>query len=248
MPLFTDEVTYDLPVYRHETYEAENAAQACDLALTELNPGEEKEFAFLAMNPGLYVYHCAAMGLPGVHMAHGQYGLILIEPPEGLPAVDKEYYVMQGEIYTSGTIGDKGLRPFDTEDYLSGDPTYVVFNGRVEGLNGKMTAEVGDTVRLYVGNGGVNLVSSFHVIGEIFDTVYPEGGWPLQHHIQSTVVPAGGSTIVEFVIDEPGKYLLVDHALARVDKGAWGTLMATGDWNDTIYSPRPVPAVPGMSH
>jgi nitrite reductase (NO-forming) len=124
----------------------------------------------------------------------------------------------------------------------------VVFNGRVEGLNGKMHARVGERVRLYVGNGGVNLVSSFHVIGEIFDVVYPEGGWPTQHHIQSTVVPAGGATIVEFTLDEPGRYLLVDHALARVDKGAWGVLEVTGAWNDTIYTPQPSAQPKAMEH
>jgi nitrite reductase (NO-forming) len=207
--------------------------------VTNVAPGEEKTFTFKALNPGLYVYHCAAMGLPGVHMAHGQYGLILIEPAEGMPPVDKEFYVMQGEIYTTGQQGDTGLRPFSTQKYLLGDPTYVVFNGRVGGLNGKMNASVGDRVRIYVGNGGVNLVSSFHVIGEIFDTVYPEGGWPTQSHIQSTVVPAGGAAMVEFTLDEPGKYLFVDHALARVDKGAWGTLEVTGEWNNTIYNPQP---------
>lgn len=222
-------------------------------SVTTVNPGETKEFTFKALHPGLYVYHCAAQGLPGVHSAHGQYGLILIEPEEGMPPVDREFYIVQGEIYTTGDIGDKGLRPFSIDRYLSGDPTYVVFNGRVQGLNGKMRANVGDTVRLYVGNGGVNLVSSFHVIGEIFDVVYPEGGWPVQHNIQSTVVPAGGSTMVEFTLDVPGTYLIVDHALARVDKGAWGTLIVEGEWTNEmneIYSPQPAPAKPddGMKH
>ena len=217
-------------------------------SVTNVAPGEEKTFSFKALNPGLYIYHCAAQGLPGVHSAHGQYGLILIEPAEGLSPVDKEFYIVQGEVYTTGAVGSKGLRPFSTQSYLDGIPTYVVLNGRVEGLNGKMQAQVGDRVRLYVGNGGVNLVSSFHVIGEIFDVVYPEGGWPVQYNIQSTVVPAGGATMVEFTLDEPGKYLLVDHALARVDKGAWGVLEVTGEWNDTIYTPQPSTQPQGMEH
>jgi nitrite reductase (NO-forming) len=217
-------------------------------SVTNVAPGEEKTFSFKALHPGLYIYHCAAMGLPGVHSAHGQYGLILIEPEEGMPPVDKEFYVVQGEVYATGAIGDKGLRPFDTQDYLDGIPTYVVFNGRLQALNGEMHAKVGDKVRIYVGNGGVNLASNFHVIGEIFDTVYPEGGWPVQHNIQTTIVPAGGAAIVEFTLDEPGRYMLVDHALARVDKGAWGVLEVTGDWNETIYSPRPVAAGTGMQH
>ena len=216
-------------------------------SVTNVAPGEEKSFSFKALNPGLYIYHCAAMGLPGVHSAHGQYGLILIEPEEGLRAVDKEFYIVQGEIYVTGAIGDKGLRPFDTQDYLDGIPTYVVFNGRTHALDGKMEAKVGDTVRIYIGNGGVNLASNFHVIGEIFDVVYPEGGWPVQHHIQTTLVPAGGAAIVEFTLDEPGKYLLVDHALARVDKGAWGVLQVTGEWDDSVYTPQPGQSE-GMNH
>ena len=207
-------------------------------AVTQVAPGEQKTFTFKALNPGVYIYHCATPNV-GVHMTHGMYGLIIIEPEGGLPPVDQEFYVVQGETYTSGSIGNRGLQIFDAKKYLSGDPTYIVFNGRKDALNGKMTANVGDRVRIYVGNGGVNLVSSFHVIGEIFDTVYPEGGTPVQHDIQTTVVPAGGATIVEFDVELPGKYLLVDHSLARLDKGVWGVLEVRGEWDDDIHTPMP---------
>tara|TARA_Y100000310_G_scaffold216888_1_gene217958 strand:- start:2416 stop:3639 length:1224 start_codon:yes stop_codon:yes gene_type:complete len=207
-------------------------------AVMQVPPGEEKTFTFKALNPGVYIYHCATPNV-GVHMTHGMYGLIVIEPEGGLPEVDKEFYVVQGEAYTSGSIGNRGLQIFDAKRYLSGDPTYVVFNGRKESLNGKMTANVGDTVRIYIGNGGVNLVSSFHVIGEIFDTVYPEGGTPVQKNIQSTVIPAGGASIVEFDVELPGNYLLVDHSLARLDKGIWGILNVYGDVNSDIMNPMP---------
>tara|TARA_Y100000310_G_scaffold225672_1_gene227705 strand:+ start:7492 stop:8670 length:1179 start_codon:yes stop_codon:yes gene_type:complete len=207
-------------------------------AVMQVAPGKEKTFTFKALNPGLYIYHCATPNV-GVHMTHGMYGLILIEPEIELPKVDKEFYIVQGESYTSGSIGNRGLQIFDSKKYLDGNPTYIIFNGRKEALNGNMHAQVGDKIRLYVGNGGVNLVSNFHVIGEIFDTVYPEGGTPVQHDIQTTVIPAGGATIIEFEVELPGKYILVDHALARLDKGVWGILEVQGEWNDDLYTPMP---------
>lgn len=199
-------------------------------------PGETKEFTFKALNPGLYVYHCAVPNM-AVHMAHGMYGLILVEPKEGLPPVDKEFYVMQGELFTTGAIGRRGLQAFDAKKMLESIPTYITFNGRPDGAVGKMKAEVGDRIRMYVGNGGVVHNSSFHVVGEIFDTVYPEAsmGGALFKNVQTTNVPAGGATIVEFTVDYPGTYVLVDHALMRTDKGAWGTIEVTGEADPTIF-------------
>jgi nitrite reductase (NO-forming) len=205
-------------------------------AATIVAPGETKEMTFKVLNAGLFIYHCA-FGNPGLHMTHGMYGLILVEPKEGLPPVDKEFYIVQGEFYSSGAMGRKGLQLFDTEDYLDGQPQYVVFNGKTGALMDNMTANVGDTVRMYVGNGGVNLVSSFHVIGEIFDRVYREGDLvsPPALNLQTTLVPAGGAVMVEFKVDFPGNYVLVDHALARVDRGAWGVLHVIGEADPTIY-------------
>jgi len=203
--------------------------------LTHVMPGETKVFQFKALNPGLYIYHCA---MPNVstHNSHGQYGLILVEPKDGLAKVDKEFYVVQGELYTAGQLGKKGLVPFDTEGLLDGIPNYVTFNGKVESTP-RMYAKVGDKVRIYIGNGGVNLISSFHVIGEIFDTVYPEAnmGGAIEHNVQTTAVLPGGASIVEFTLDVPGKYLLVDHALARMNKGAWAVLDVTGEPNDSVF-------------
>jgi nitrite reductase (NO-forming) len=175
-------------------------------------------------------------------MAHGQYGLILVEPKGGLPPVDKEFYVMQGEFYTTGTLGKKGLQIFDTRAMLDGRPQYIVFNGRTGALTSSttnaMTAKVGEKVRIYFGNGGVNLVSSFHVIGEIFEHVYEEASLmsPPLVDVQTTVVPAGGATVVDFTLREPGNYVLVDHALARVNRGAWGVLHVSGPADPTIFS------------
>ncbi len=206
-------------------------------AATIVAPGETKSMTFKLLSPGLYVYHCA-FGNPGLHMTHGMYGLILVEPEGGLPPVDKEFYVMQGEYYTEGALGRKGLQLFDTQAYLDGIPQYVIFNGKTGALTTNMEAEIGDTVRMYVGNGGVNLVSSFHVIGEIFDRVYREGDLVTTpaEGLQTTLVPAGGAVMVEFTVDYPGNYVLVDHALARVDRGAWGVLKVTDEANLEIYN------------
>ena len=204
--------------------------------VTMVEPGQSKTFSFKALNPGLYVYHCAHPNV-ATHMTHGMYGLILIEPEEGLPEVDKEFYVMQGEFYSAGNLGKKGLQVFDAKKMLDGHPEYIVFNGKTQALNGKMQVSVGDKVRLYVGNGGVNLTSSFHIIGEIFDNVYPEAAIGLEPHrnVQTTLVPAGGASIVEFKVDVPGKYIIVDHALSRLDRGAWDIMTAEGEEDKEIF-------------
>lgn len=207
--------------------------------LSNVAPGETKGFSWKALQPGLYVYHCATANV-STHNSHGQYGLILVEPEEGMSKVDKEFYVMQGELYTEGRTGKKGLTIFDAENLLDGIPDYVTFNGRIE-ENGspRMTAKVGDKIRIFVGNGGVNLISSFHPIGEIFDRVYAEGGIgaaPLQN-IQTTAVLPGGSSIVEFTADVPGNIILVDHALARMNKGAWAIIKVEGEEQPDIYAP-----------
>src|SRR6185503_3624060 len=176
-------------------------------------PGHASTFTFQALNPGLFVYHCATAPVP-LHVANGMYGMILVEPPEGLPPVDREYYVMQGDFYTKGKYHDKGLQAFDMQKGIEARPTYVVFNGAEGALLGDkaVKARVGDTVRIYFGAGGPNLTSSFHVIGEIFDKVYSEGGAHFQQNVQTTMVPAGGSTIVEFKVQVPGSYPIVDHS------------------------------------
>ena len=209
-------------------------------------PGHTSRFSFKALNPGLYVYHCATAPV-GVHVANGMYGLILVEPKEGLKPVDREYYVMQGEFYTSGKHGEEGMQYFDQEKAVDENPAYVVFNGSVGSLAGDkaITAKVGERVRLFLGNGGPNLVSSFHVIGEIFDNVYTEGGTQAnQHNVQTTLIPAGGSAIVDFRMEVPGTYILVDHSLFRAfNKGALGMLKAEGATDLIVYSGKEVDAV-----
>ncbi|PKA11190.1 nitrite reductase, copper-containing [Leptospira meyeri] len=202
-------------------------------------PGHASKFSFKALNPGLYIYHCATSPV-GMHIANGMYGLIFVQPKDDLPKVDKEYYVVQSEFYTKGKNGEPGLQPFSMEKAITEIPDYVVFNGSVGSLveDRAITAKVGETVRLFVGNGGPNLVSSFHVIGEIFDNVYTEGGiLPNQKNVQTTLIPAGGSAIVDFKVEVPGTLILVDHSIFRTfNKGSLGMLKVEGEPNATVYS------------
>lgn len=201
-------------------------------------PGHSSTFSFKALNPGLYVYHCATAPV-GMHIANGMYGLILVEPKEGLPKVDREFYVLQSEFYTKGKYGAPGLQPFSMTKAVEEKADYVVFNGSVGSLVGDnaMKAKTGEKVRLFVGNGGPNLVSSFHVIGEIFDKVYVEGGKLVNENVQTTLIPAGGSAIVEFKLDTTGTFILVDHSIFRAfNKGAIGMLKVEGKEDHEVYS------------
>jgi len=207
-------------------------------ASTQANPGETKTVRFKALIPGLYVYHCATP-MVAHHIANGMYGMILVEPEGGLPPVDHEFYVMQGEIYTAQPFGQRGSLDFDVEKLLAERPEYFVFNGSVGALSKlhPLHAKVGETVRFYFGVGGPNFTSSFHLIGEIFDKVYNLGGVmsePL-HGIQTVTVPAGGAVITEVKLDVPGNYTLVDHALSRMERGLVGILHVEGAANPDIY-------------
>jgi nitrite reductase (NO-forming) len=206
--------------------------------MTQTPPGEAKSFRFKALNPGLYVYHCATPMVAN-HISSGMYGLILVEPPGGLPKVDHEFYVMQGEIYTDRPFGQRGHDEFSVEKLLAERPEYFVFNGAVGALTTEhpLKARVGETVRIFFGVGGPNATSSFHVIGEIFDRVYGEAsmGSPIATNVQTTMVPAGGATIVEFKLEVPGRYILVDHSLSRLERGLAGFLVVEGPENAEIF-------------
>lgn len=204
---------------------------------TTAAPGQTASVHFKALHPGLFVYHCAAPPVP-MHIGNGMYGLILVEPEGGLSPVDREYYIMQGDFYTKASEVVDGLMEFDNDKAVAEQPDYVLFNGKKGALLGKnmIEAKVGEKVRLFVGNGGPNLTSSFHVIGEIFDNVYVDGGTSVIHNVQTTMIPAGGAVIVEFTVDVPGEYVLVDHSLSRAfNKGAIGKLKVTGDDNHKVF-------------
>lgn len=207
---------------------------------TQTSAGGTTAFVFKALKPGLYVYHCATAPIP-MHIANGMYGLILVEPRQGLPKVDREFYVMQQEVYTAGKNGAKGLQAFDWQALWDERPEYVVFNGAVGALSGQsaLKAKAGETVRIYFGVGGPNLTSSFHVIGEIFDRAYNLASLtaaPLTD-VQTVTVPPGGAVVVDFKVDVPGTFTLVDHALGRIHKGAVGQLVVEGEARPDIYRP-----------
>jgi nitrite reductase (NO-forming) len=206
-------------------------------AVTLTLPGGSSSFSFRALNPGLYIYHCAVSPVP-MHVANGMYGLIFVEPKEGLPVVDHEFYILQSEFYAkAGKPGEP--HTLDMERGIDENPTHVVFNGSVGALTGDNapTVRVGESVRLFVGNGGPNLSSSFHVIGEVFDHVYGEGGSEItQRNVQTTMIPAGGSAIVEFRAEVPGTLVLVDHAIFRAfNKGAIGMIKVLGDEQPAVF-------------
>jgi len=202
-------------------------------------PGQEGVFSFHALNPGLYIYHCASP-VPNIpaHIANGMYGLILVDPAEGLPAVDHEYAILESEFFTMPSA-EKGVMELSMEKGLAEHPDHVVFNGKAGALMGEeLQAKVGETVRLFVGNIGPNGTSSFHIIGEIFDKVYVEGaiGGTVNQNVQTTLIPSAGAAIVEFKVDVPGAYLLVDHSIFRVAKGAVGILTVSGEENTSIFN------------
>jgi nitrite reductase (NO-forming) len=203
-------------------------------------PGHTSVFSFRALNPGLYVYHCATAPV-GMHIGNGMYGLIFVESREHpLEQVDHEFYLMQGELYTQSQFGAHGLQLFSMENALKEEPTYVVFNGSVGSTLGDKALQVkaGETVRLFVGNAGPNLASSFHVIGEIFDKVYPDGGSELvNRNVQTTMIPSGGAAIIEFKVNVPGTYHIVDHSIFRAfNKGALADITASGTPDSDVYS------------
>lgn len=206
--------------------------------VTQVAPGQSRRFTFKPLKPGLYVYHCATP-MVAQHIANGMYGMILVEPEGGLTPVDREFYVMQGEIYTREPHGSSGLQAFSLDKLLAERPDYFTFNGAVGALTGihKMEARVGETVRIFFGVGGPNKTSSFHIIGETFDKVYNLGSLtsPPLTDVQTISVPPGSTAMVEFKVDYPGTYTLVDHALARVEKGLVGFLTVHGDSNSDIF-------------
>ena len=205
---------------------------------TLAGPGETKSFVFKALNPGLYVYHCATP-MHAQHVANGMYGLILVEPEHGLPKVDREFYVMQGEIYTEQPFGTKGELTFSYDKLMNERPEYFVFNGAVGALTKEkpLKAKTGETVRIYFGVGGPNFTSSFHVIGEIFDKVYTLGSLTAApaRDVQTVTVAPGGAVVVDFKVEVPGTYLLVDHALSRLERGLVGHLVVDGPANPGVF-------------
>lgn len=235
----TVELTLTNPPESHATHNVDfhsATGPGGGAAVSLVAPGQSATFKFKALNPGVFVYHCATAPIPQ-HISSGMYGLMIVEPEDGLPPVDKEFYVMQGELYLEGGRGDRGLRTFSMDKMLDERPDYVVFNGSVGSITGDNMFRVnaGDTVRVFFGVGGPNLVSSFHIIGEIFDRVMIEGATEWSSNVQTTLVPAGGATIVEFTAEVPSILMMVDHSLGRLHKGCVGMIEVAGDENPEVF-------------
>jgi copper-containing nitrite reductase len=233
-------------------------------AALSVPPGQEAVLEARAMMPGFYMFHCATPDIP-THIANGMYGYVLVEPAGGMPHADKEFYVVQSEIYTND--GEPGHKTLAMERAEKMDPQYVVFNGAVGSMLKDKAPHVQEnqTVRVYVGNAGPNLISSFHVIGQIFDRVYREGDLisPPAQGLQTTLIPAGGSAVVEFTPRVPGTFLLVDHAIFRLHHGAVASVVVDGPQRAEIFEPMTdrnkspmsvdshvgnAPSMPGMTH
>ena len=208
--------------------------------VSQVSPGKSKTIVFKAAHPEVFVYHCATSNVPS-HITNGMYGLIVIDPKEGWSPVDREFYVMQGEIYTEGKLGAKGFQKFSPRKMMNEHPEYIVLNRRVKALTGTgvLQAKQGEAIRIFFGNGGVSRISSFHIIGEIFDKVYPEAALNrVLTSVQTTLVPAGGATVVELTLENSGDYVLLDHAISRIDRGAYGILHVEGTPVPELLSPQ----------
>ncbi len=211
---------------------------------TQTRPGRESVVTFKALVPGLFVYHCATPSVAH-HITNGMYGLILVEPEGGLPAVDREFYVMQGELYTAQPFGTEGTQEMDYEKLISERPEYFVFNGAIGALTKThpLRARAGETIRIFFGVGGPNFTSSFHIIGEIFDRVYQGAsfGAPPLTGVQTITVSPGGATVADLKIERGGRFTLVDHAMSRTERGLAGFLIVDGPVDDDIMHHGPAP-------
>ncbi|MFN8511148.1 MAG: multicopper oxidase domain-containing protein [Thermomicrobiales bacterium] len=212
--------------------------------VTMVAPGQSKTFRFQALSAGVFVYQSGSDPLPQ-QVSSGMYGLIVVEPPQGLPKVDHEFYVMQGELYLDGKRDDHGQRSYSSEKALAGDPDYVVFNGSVDALNGEhaLRAKTGETVRLFFGVAGPNQGSRLHISGEIFDRVALEG-MPLADttrwltNVPGATVAVGGTAVIELKAEVPGRYSLIDSGLGHAQQGATGYLIIDGAENPGVFTPQ----------
>jgi nitrite reductase (NO-forming) len=210
---------------------------AADLTV---NPGETATIQIRLLYPGAFMYHCAFGDVPS-HIAHGMVGMFIVDPEEPLPVVEHEWAIMQSEWYIS-EAGSDGVAPFDPDALFNEEPSMVTFNGRADALTGdnSLQMNVGERGRIYFVNEGVNLASNFHPIGSQWDLVYPEAATHQANRVirgsQSTLIVAGGGTVVEIDGLVPSTVILVDHALVRTFyKGAIGLLVISGDENPELF-------------
>jgi nitrite reductase (NO-forming) len=204
----------------------------------DVKPNSSGNFTYKATNPGVFMYHCGTKPVLA-HIANGMHGVIIVKPKNGYPTdskIDKEFVIIENEWY----------KEHDFNDMMNGTPSEVVFSTKAlkdgqENTNGDtftlkehpLLAKVGDHIRLYVNNVGPNQVSSFHVVGTLFDTVYLDGNpQNVLHGMQTVMLPASGGAVVEFTVTEEGSYSIVTHQFNNVQKGAAAVIKVTKDGKD----------------
>lgn len=207
-------------------------------------PGQSRELHFKLLYPGAFIYHCAVPNLDE-HISSGMFGMIVVEPPEGLPEVDHEFYLGQHEVYTGKEAGEEGYHEIDVESMKAENPTYVLLNGEKRALTadnyGNMKTEVGDTARIFMVTGGPNLTSSFHAIGNVWTKAWREGAIASEpeEYVQTCEVPPGSCGIFEMDFPVPEESYLVDHALSRYNrKGMLGIIEVEGEEQPHIFDPQ----------
>ena len=223
----------------HAVYGTGGGAEA-----TNVQPDQSNGMVFQARYPGAFIYHCAVPNLD-YHISAGMFGLIFVEPPEGLPEVDREIYLGQHELYTKDPKSDQhNHQHFDYERMIAEDPNYVLLQGAKTALTadraGPMKARVGETARVFFVNGGPNLTSNFHPIGNVWSKAWREGAIASdpERYVQTMAVPPGSCGIFEMEFPVPETVKLVDHALSRVvHKGMLGEIVVEGEPRPNVFDP-----------
>lgn len=225
----------------HAVYGPGGGAVATTTALGD----EPARLRLKTMFPGIHIYHCAVPNMDQ-HISLGMFGAILVEPEDGLPEIDREFYFGQHELYTDGEAGEAGHHSYDFDATADEDPTYVLLNGEAYAFTedgyGPVTAEVGETVRVYFASGGPNLTSSLHAIGNVWSRYYRDGDLLSEpaRNVETAPVAPGTVTAGEMEFHVPGPVKIVDHALSRVvHKGMLGVIDVRGEADPELYDESP---------
>ncbi|GMU78982.1 MAG: hypothetical protein AMXMBFR46_17750 [Acidimicrobiia bacterium] len=198
---------------------------APNVEMRSIDPGQSLVYRFEAKQAGIFMYHC---GTPPVlhHVGNGMYGAVIIEPPN-LPPVDREFVIVQSELYTA-PLGEVA----SMEKMLAEQWDAIVFNGYPNQYQHEpIRVEPNQRIRVWVSDVGPSENSSFHVIGTIFDTVFKEGAYRLRPDesrggAQALDLQPSQGGFVEFTFDVPGLYPFLTHKLASASKGAVGVFQA----------------------